>query len=110
MKRRHALIDTVMPWTGLVFGILGAGFVHQYGSEGVFDHCNLASPGPLLIAAVLGLLVCLAAGFVSWRSFRRSDNDARRVVGAISAGSAALFCLAILLPMIAALLLPPCFQ
>ena len=108
MSRARPLLDAMMPWAGLVVGIVGAGFVHQFGSEGVFNDCRAVSPAPLLIVALIGLLLCLAAGLASWRSVR-SDSGARRVIGVISAGSAALFAFAIILPMIAALLLPPCF-
>ena len=50
------------------------------------------------------------AGLVSWQSMRGDERSAHRVIAIISVGSAALFCLAIFLPMVAALVLPPCFQ
>ena len=105
------LIDAFLPWAGLTIGLLAAGLVHQIGSEGMFNDCRSVSPGPLLIVALLGLLACGAAGLASWRAMRGNDAGAtRRVIGAISVGCAALFAFAILLPMIASLVLPSCFQ
>jgi hypothetical protein len=98
------------PWAGLVVATLAAGTVHQFGSEGVFDDCTLITPVSLLIVCALGLVACGAAGWVSWRVARNpSEGRARKVAGVISAGMAALFVVAILLPMIAAVVLPPCF-
>jgi hypothetical protein len=84
--------------------------VHQSGSDSTFNDCRGTSPGPLLIVAVLGLFLVAVSGMASWRSIRGSDSESRRVVAMISAGSAALFVFAIILAMIAALVLPPCFQ
>ena len=110
MRRTGSLAHASRPWAGLVVGILAAGFVHQFGSDGTFDRCGALAPGPLLIVAAIGFAACAFAGLVSWRSLRAEEIPARRVVAVISAGCAALFCMAILLPMIAALVLPPCFQ
>ena len=110
MRGAHEFLDAFLPWAGLVIGFIALGAVHQFGSDGVFSDCQAASPGPLLIVAVLGLLVCAGSGLVSWRSARGSSNESRRVVAIVSVGSAALFVFAILLAAIAALILPPCFQ
>lgn len=109
MNRRQ-LIEAFMPWAGLVIGLLAVAIVHQFGSDGVFNDCRVVSPGPLLIVAALGLIACVLSGLWSWRSVRSSGSEVRRVVATISAGSAALFVFAIILAMIAALVLPPCFQ
>lgn len=110
MKRVRELAGGFMPWAGLVVGIAAIAFVHQFGSDGVFNDCRTVSPGPLLVVAILGLLACAGSGLASWRSVRGSADEARRVVATISAGSAVLFVFAILLAMIASLVLPPCFQ
>ena len=108
---REKLILAFMPWAGLTVGLLAMILVHQLGSEGMFNDCRSVSPGPLLIIALLGLIACGAAGLGSWRAMRRSDSGATsRVIGAISVGCAALFAFAIVLPMVASLVLPPCFQ
>jgi|KBSMisStaDraftv2_1062788.scaffolds.fasta_scaffold669873_2 hypothetical protein len=110
MKQASSLSETLIPWAGLVVGVLAAGFVHQFGSEGTFDKCGTIAPGPLLVVASIGLLACASAGLVSWKALRGSKDLARKVVATISVGCAAVFSLAILLPMIASMVLPPCFQ
>jgi hypothetical protein len=110
MKRSSSLGEALMPWAGLIVGVLAAGFVHQFGSEGTFDKCGTIAPVPLLVVAMIGLIACAFAGLVSWKALRGSDDLARRVVAVISVGCAAVFSLAIVLPMIASMVLPPCFQ
>jgi hypothetical protein len=105
---RKSLIFILLPWAGLVVGLVAAGFVHQFGAEGVFNDCRSISPVPLLIVSFVGLLASMGAGAASLRS-ARTEAGAARVVAVISVGMAALFGFAILLPMIAALVLPPCF-
>jgi hypothetical protein len=97
------------PWAGLVVGVVSVAFVHQFGSDGTFDKCAAIAPGPLLAVAAIGLLACAISGLVSWRSMEGEADLSRRVVAVISVGCATLFGLAILFPMIAALVLPPCF-
>jgi hypothetical protein len=110
MKRTKALVQAFMPWAGLTVGIFAVVLVHQFGSDGTFNACATVSPGPLLVVAAAGLVACVAAGLGSWRSTHRSTSVARRVIGIVSIGCAVLFAFAILLPMIAALVLPPCFH
>ena len=98
-----------MPWAGLVIGLIAVAFVHQFGSDSSFDHCWAAAPFPILVVALIGVIACFITGLVSWRSFRGETEVARRVIATISVGCAAVFSLAIILPMIATLMLPPCF-
>ena len=109
MRRARQLLAALAPWAGLVVGLIAFAVVHQYGSDGSFNDCDTVSPGPLLIVALLGLLACAASAFASWRAMRGSGNEPSRVVAVISIGSAALFGFAIVLAIIAALVLPPCF-
>lgn len=100
-----------MPWAGLVAGIVGVAIAHQFGSEATFNNCDANSPVPLLIVAVLCLVLIAVGALESWRVLKEdSETSARRLVAIISLGCVALFIMAILLPMIAALVLPPCFQ
>jgi hypothetical protein len=56
------------------------------------------------------LLVALG-GLESWRVIRAdAETPARRIVAIISVGSVGLYLLAILLPMVASLVIPPCYQ
>lgn len=100
-----------MPWAGLVAGIVGGALAHQFGSDGTFDDCAVISPVPLLIIALLSLALVVVGGLESLRVVRsESETPARRVVAIVSIGMAALFIMAIVLPMIASLVLPPCFM
>lgn len=111
MKRRSQFAVLLMPWAGLAVGILAAGAVHQFGSQGVFDHCRPMSPIPLLVACVLGIAVTVIAALASGRVLRdQAETQARKVVAVVSVGMAALFILSMILPMFAALILPACFQ
>ena len=109
MKRLQQSVEAFRPWAGLVVGVIAVGVVHQFGSDGVFDDCQTVGRGPLFIVALLGLLACAASAVASWRSMRGSSIESHRVVATISVGSAILFIFAILLAVIAALVLPPCF-
>ena len=111
MKRSHEIADLFMPWVGLIVGLVALGVAHQWGSDSMFDDCAATSPGPLLIVSLFAILATIGGSFMSWRVFdNESEAPARKVVAAISLGTSALFVLAMILPMIAALLLPPCFQ
>ncbi len=111
MKPRERLADSLVPWAGLGVGIIAAAIVHQFGSQGTFDHCKPISPIPLIIVALVGIIVTTGAGVASWRVLRNGDETpARKVVATVSVGSAALFVFSMILPVIASLVLPPCFQ
>jgi hypothetical protein len=105
----RSFLHAFAPWAGLAIGVVAVAFVHQFGSEGTFAHCSGMAPGPVMIAAAFGLIVCVLSGFASFRSLR-SEAGPRRVVAAISVGCSALFAFAIILPVIAASILPRCFQ
>jgi len=111
MKRSGEMRDLFMPWAGLVAGTIGAGLAHQFGAEGTFDNCRTYSPVPLLIVSVLCLVLVALGGLGSWRVVSGdSETPARKLVAIISVGSVALYVLAILLPMVASLVIPPCYQ
>lgn len=110
MKRSETR-DLFMPWAGLIAGLIGLIVAHQFGSEGMFDSCAVISPAPLLLVAILCLALMIAGGLASLTVLRGgSETPVRKLVAIISLGTVGLFCLAILLPMIASLILPPCFQ
>jgi hypothetical protein len=110
MRRSKQIAEQFMPWAGLVAGTLAAGVAHQFGSDGTFDHCAAISPIPLLIVSALLLIVAVAGLAGSWTVLRdRSQGQARRVIAVVSVGSATVFAFAIILPMIASLVIPPCF-
>jgi hypothetical protein len=111
MKHSGEMRDLFMPWAGLVAGTIGAGIAHQFGSEGTFNSCIGISPVPLLIVSAICLLLIAVGGLESWRVVRGdAETPARKIVAIISLGCVALFVLAILLPMVASLVIPPCYQ
>jgi hypothetical protein len=100
-----------MPWAGLAIGVIALAVAHQFGSDGSFDHCGSISPAPLIVVSLLAIAATLAGAFVSWNVYRQdAEPQARKVISAISMGSAALFTVAMIFPIIAALVIPPCFQ
>ena len=103
--------DALAPWLGLVVGLIAWAITHQIGSDGMFDDCTTFSPGPLILVALLGIVASLIAGIISWGVVRDGkQGQARRVIATVSVGMAALFALAMLYPILAALIIPPCFQ
>jgi hypothetical protein len=111
VSRFSAASRLLQPWAGLVAAVLAGGVAHQFGSEGVFDDCQSVGVGPLQIIALLCIVVALGGG---WSSFRLLKNEASprplRVIAAVSEGMALLATFATILPIIASLMLPPCFQ
>jgi hypothetical protein len=99
------------PWSGLVAGVVGASIAHQFGSEGTFDNCAAVSPGPLLLVTVMCIAAAIAGGWLSSQVVRdRPSVRTSQLIAIISIGMAALAVFGLLLPMIAALMLPACFQ
>jgi len=99
------------PWAGLAAAVLGAAVAHQFGAFGTFDHCAAISPGPLLVVAATCLAAVLAGAWVSAQVARLGSETApRRLAAVVSVGFAGLALFATLLPMIASLTLPRCFQ
>jgi hypothetical protein len=111
MKRSEEFRDLFVPWAGLAVGVAAAGIAHQFGSEGAFDDCATISPIPLILVCLISIAATIFAGVSSWRVVRDDkQGEARRVVAIVSVGSVALFVFAMILPIIASLVLPPCFQ
>jgi len=111
MKRSGEFREMFVPWAGLAVGIVAAGVTHQFGSEGVFDNCAVISPVPLIVVALLGIAVTVAAALWSWGVASDGDEGlARRLVAVVSVGAAALFVMSMTIPIIASLVIPPCFQ
>ena len=104
------VVELLQPWAGLIAAVLAGAFSHQFGAEGIFNDCQHYAPIPVLIVAALCFLGCLAGALASLTVLRRAGEETTsRVVSVISVGFALLVMLAILLPMIGAIILPPCF-
>jgi hypothetical protein len=104
------LRDRFMPWGGLALGLLGAGLAHQLGGDSTFQNCAVGSPWIVIVGTILGLALIATGAFVSWRVLgAEGEPPARRLIATVSLMAAALFTLAVLLPFIAALVIPPCW-
>jgi hypothetical protein len=99
-----------MPWAGLVLGTLGGGLAHQLGASWTFANCRAGSPWAIVLGAILGIALTALGALASWRAFVAGhEASPRRMIAAISLMAAALFTVAILLPVIAALVIPGCW-
>lgn len=111
MKKAGSLPDLFAPWAGLAVGVVAAGVTHQFGAAGTFDHCSVIDPVPLILVAIVGIVVTTAAALASWRVLTGdSETGGRKVVAAVSVGAAAFFVFAMILPIVASLIIPACFQ
>jgi hypothetical protein len=98
-----------MPWAGLALGTPGFFLAQQLGASATFGNCRAGSP-VVILGAVVGLALIGAAALGSWRVLGAARQaPARRTIAAVSLMSAALFALAVLLPLVAALILPRCW-
>ncbi len=100
------------PWAGFVLGAMGLILTHQGGSDSNHDYCLGSGAGTVLTLAVLGLLLAGSGAFLSWQLWRRGEHHetaARRFIALVSTMAAGVFSFAILMPVIAALVIPRCF-
>ena len=103
--------DRFMPWAGLALGTLGAGFAHQLGSDATFQDCRVASPLVVIIATLVGLGLVALGAVRSWRIYGASaETPARRMIAVVGIMACAIYALAIILPFIASLVIPRCWQ
>jgi hypothetical protein len=106
--RWHGFRDAFAPWAGLAAATLGGAFSHQVGSDGVFDECA-SSPGLVLTVCFIGAAVAAVGAFESWAVFRTdAEAPARKLIAAVSLGTAALVTFAVFLPIVASLVIPQC--
>jgi hypothetical protein len=103
--------DRFMPWSGLALGTLGVGLAHQIGSDATFQDCHFSSPLIVILATILGLIVVGAGALGSWGVYAADgETPARRMVAVVSLMACAIYALAIVLPFIASLVIPRCWQ
>lgn len=99
-----------MPWAGLVLGTIGYFLAHQIGSDATFQNCRTGSPGMVILGTVVALAFIGAGALGSWRVHAASaDNQTRRVIAVVSLLACALYAIGVLLPLIAALVIPRCW-
>jgi hypothetical protein len=102
--------DGFMPWAGLALGTAGFFLAHQLGSDSTFQDCRVGSPLIVLLGTVLGLAIIAAGALGSWRVYvATSEPPARRLIAAVGLLACALYVIGVVLPLIAALVIPRCW-
>jgi hypothetical protein len=108
MSARRAL-EHLQPWLGLAAAAVGWGASQQVASSAIFDNCNRAEPGFVLLVCGLGLVIAVGGAFFSFDIWRQQDETSgRRFLGLTGTLLAALTSFAIVLQAISALIIPPC--
>jgi hypothetical protein len=102
--------DGFMPWAGLALGTTGYFLAHQLGSDSTFQDCRVGSPLMVTVAMLVGLAVVGLGALGSWRVYAaENEAPARRLVAAVGLLADGLFAIGLVLPFIAALLIPRCW-
>ena len=100
-----------MPWGGLALGTTGFFLAHQIGSDTAFQDCRVGSPWVVILGTIAGLTIIAAGAIESWRVYAgRDEGTARRTIALVSLMASALFALGTILPFIAALIIPRCWE
>ncbi len=103
--------DRFMPWAGLALGTIGAGLAHQIGVDSTFQDCRFSSPGVVIAGTILGLVLVALGALGSWRVYANDgEGPARRFVAIVSVMACGLYAIAIVLPFIAAMVIPRCWE
>ena len=103
--------DRFLPWSGLALGTLGAGLAHQVGADSTFQDCRVGSPGVIIVGTIVGLVLIGLGALGSWRVYgSRDETPARHLLAVVSLMASALFALAVILPFIASMVIPRCWQ
>jgi hypothetical protein len=102
--------DGFMPWAGLALGTTGYFVAHQIGSDATFQDCRVGSPLIVILGTLLGLLIIGAGALGSWRVYAaEGESPARKLVATVGLLACALYVIGIVLPFIAALVIPRCW-
>jgi hypothetical protein len=109
MRTEH-IRDVFMPWAGLALGTAGYFLTHQLGSDWTFQNCTTGSPLIVIIATLVGLAVIALGALGSWRVYAgEAETPARRLVATVGLLACALYTIGVILPSIAALVIPRCW-
>ena len=102
--------DGFMPWAGLALGTVGYFITHQIGSDSTFQDCRVGSPWIVLLGTLLGLAIIGLGALGSWRIYAaEAEPPARRLVAIVGLLACALYTIGVVLPLIAALVIPRCW-
>jgi hypothetical protein len=102
--------DGFMPWAGLALGTIGFFLAHQIGSDATFQDCRVGSPLIVILGTLIGLSAIGVGALGSWRVYAAQDETpARMLIAVVGMLACALYLMGILLPFIAALVIPGCW-
>jgi hypothetical protein len=100
-----------MPWSGLALGTVGVALAHQIGADSTFQDCHFSSPTIVIAGAIVGLVVVALGALGSWRVYGAdAETPSRRMIAVVGLMACALYALAIILPFIASLVIPRCWE
>ena len=103
--------DRFMPWSGLALGTLGVALAHQLGGDSTFQDCRVGSPLIVTIGTIAGLALIALGALGSWRVYGAdAETPARRMLAIVSMMACGVFTMAVVLPFIASLVIPRCWQ
>jgi hypothetical protein len=103
--------DGFMPWAGLALGTVGYFLAHQLGSDSTFQDCRVGSPLIVTIGTIAALVIISIGAVGSWRIYAApAEGQARKLVAIVSLLACALYTIGVILPFIAALVIPRCWQ
>src|SRR3954453_461146 len=109
MNRGEAL-DRFLPWGGIALGTIGFFLAHQIGSDATFQDCRVGSPWIVIVGTLVGLGVIGLGAFGSWGVYAaQSEAPARRLVATVGLMACVLFAIGVILPFIAAMVIPGCW-
>ena len=109
--KTEGIRDRFRPWAGLGLGTLGAGLAHQIGSAATFQDCRVGSPAIVIVGAIVGLALVAIGALASWRVYGAKDEvPARRFIAIVSVMACGIYALAIMLPCIASMVIPRCWE
>ena len=108
--RTDRIRDGFMPWAGIALGTIGFFLAHQIGSNSTFQDCRFSSPLVVILGTLVGLGVIALGALGSWRVYAgEAATPARRLVATVGLLACALFAIGVILPFIAALVIPRCW-
>jgi len=110
VKTSERIRDGFMPWAGLALGTLGYFLAHQIGGDATFQDCRVGSPWIVLVGTLIALGVIALGVLGSWRIYAaEGEAPARRLVAVVGLLACALYVIGVLLPLIAAMIIPRCW-
>ena len=109
--RTQEIRDGFMPWAGLALGTVGYFIAHQVGGDSTFQDCRVGSPLVVIIGTLVALSIIGLGALGSWRvHVGEEEGQARRLVAIVGLMACALYSIGVMLPLIAALIIPRCWQ